>query len=143
MYRYVTQYHDLDGGSTQVDPSRIPSFPINDFMQSVAGRNLAGAAWDLIAQKQAQGAQAMQRDEIIRNMSAETGIPEVHLHSAVPFGDTSNVALPTPANRAVVDARARQKQELERQAAGEALLAEHLEQIKIVREKTSICTSSP
>ena len=135
MYRYVTQYHDLDGGSTQVDPSRIPSFPINDFMQSVAGRNLAGAAWDLIAQKQAQGAQAMQRDEIIRNMSAETGIPEVHLHSAVPFGDTSNVALPTPANRAVVDARARQKQELERQAAGEALLAEHLEQIKIVRER--------
>ena len=42
-YRYVAQYHDLEG-STQVDPSRIKSYPVNDFMQSVAGRNMAGAA---------------------------------------------------------------------------------------------------
>ena len=88
MYRYVAQYHDLEG-STQVDPSRIKSYPINDFMQSVAGRNMAGAAWNLIREKNEQGAAAMQRNEIIRNMSVETGIPEVHLHSAVPYGDTS------------------------------------------------------
>ena len=105
-YRYVAQYHDLEG-STQVDPSRIKSYPVNDFMQSVAGRNMAGAAWDLIAQKNEQGAAAMQRNEIIRNMSVETGIPEVHLHTAVPYGDSSNIALPTPANRAVVEASAR------------------------------------
>ena len=60
MYRYETQYHDMtvDRG---LDPRKIPHYPINDFMQSVAGRNLAGAAWDELAALQAKGAQAMQR----------------------------------------------------------------------------------
>ena len=132
MYRYVAQYHDLEG-STQVDPSRIKSYPINDFMQSVAGRNMAGAAWNLIREKNEQGAAAMQRNEIIRNMSVETGIPEVHLHSAVPYGDTSNVALPTPANRAVVEASARHQRALQVQAANEQMLSEQLEQMKLVQ----------
>ena len=132
MYRYVAQYHDLDG-STQVDPSRIKSYPINDFMQSVAGRNMAGAAWNLIREKNEQGAAAMQRNEIIRNMSIETGIPEVHLHSAVPYGDTSNVALPTPANRAVVEASARHQRGLQVQAANEQMLSDQLEQMRLVQ----------
>ena len=57
MYRYETQYHDMtvDRG---LDPRKIPHYPINDFMQSVAGRNLAGAAWDELAALQAKGAQA-------------------------------------------------------------------------------------
>ena len=87
-YRYVAQYHDLEG-STQVDPSRIKSYPVNDFMQSVAGRNMAGAAWDLIAQKNEQEAAAMQRNEIIRNISMETGIPEVHLHTCLLYTSPS------------------------------------------------------
>ena len=65
-------------------------------------------------------------DEIIRNMSVETGIPEVHLHTAVPYGDSSNIALPTPANRAVVEASARHQRGLQNQAATEQMLAEQL-----------------
>ena len=48
MYRPVKQYHDI-GNPTEVDPNKIPSYPLNDAMQSVQGRNLAGAAWDLLA----------------------------------------------------------------------------------------------
>ena len=99
MYRYETQYHDVtvDRG---LDPRKIPHYPINDFMQSVAGRNLAGAAWDKIAAMQAQGAQAMQRDQQIREVSVATGVPEVHLHAAVPQGYSApqyfSIATPRP-----------------------------------------------
>ena len=86
LYRVEAQYHDLTG-STEVDPSRIPSYPINDALRGVAGRNLAGASWDSLAAKQESAAQAMQRGEQIRAMSVQTGIPEVHLHGAVPLGD--------------------------------------------------------
>ena len=55
LYRVEAQYHDLTG-STAVDPSRIPNYPINDALRSVAGRNIAGAAWDYLAAKQAQAA---------------------------------------------------------------------------------------
>ena len=62
LYRYESQYHDLSG-STEVDPSRIPSYPINDALRGVAGRNIAGAAWDALAAKQESAAQAIQRGE--------------------------------------------------------------------------------
>ena len=85
LYRYETQYHDVTVDSG-LDPRKIPHYPINDFMQSVAGRNLAGAGWDVLAASQAKGAQAMQRDQDIRNISVATGIPEVYLHPSVPQG---------------------------------------------------------
>ena len=62
LYRYESQYHDLSG-STEVDPSRIPSYPINDALRGVAGRVLAGAAWDAIAARLAAAAQAMMRGD--------------------------------------------------------------------------------
>ena len=85
MYRSETQYHDVTVDSG-LDPRKVPHYPIIDFMQSVAGRNLAGAAWDQLAAMQAKGAQAMQRDQDIREISVASGIPEVFLHQSVPQG---------------------------------------------------------
>ena len=106
MYRYITQYHDMhqDRG---LDPSKIPHYPINEFMQSVAGRNLAGAAWDQIAAMQAKGAQAMQRDQEIREISVATGVPEVHLHSSVPQGYSHLVGRPVARPQTIVRCRAK------------------------------------
>ena len=103
LYRVEAQYHDLTG-STEVDPSRIPSYPINDALRSVAGRNIAGAAWDALAAKQASAAQAMMRGDQIRAMSVQTGIPEVHLHGSVPLGD-GQTRMPQPSNQAQMDAQ--------------------------------------
>ena len=85
MYRYETQYHDMTV-DTGLDPRKIAHYPINEFMQSVAGRNIAGAAWEQLAALQAKGAQAMQRDQDIRAISAATGTPEIALHSSIPQG---------------------------------------------------------
>ena len=103
LYRYESQYHDLSG-STEVDPSRVPSYPINDALRGVAGRNIAGAAWDALAAKQASAAQAMQRGEQIRALSVQTGIPEVHLHGSVPLGG-GRMPTPAPSNQAQMDAQ--------------------------------------
>ena len=103
LYRYESQYHDLSG-STEVDPSRVPSYPINDALRGVAGRNLAGSAWDALAARQASAAQAMQRGEQIRALSVQTGIPEVHLHGSVPLGG-GRMPTPAPSNQAQMDAQ--------------------------------------
>ena len=84
LYRYELQYHDMQ--PTQIAPGKIRQYPQNLAMQSVVGRNLANTAWDVLAAKQQQGHEAMQRDEQIRMLSMQTGVPEVHLHSSVPHG---------------------------------------------------------
>ena len=82
LYRYERQYHDME--PTQMAPGKIRQYPQNLALQSVMGRNLANTAWDVLAAKQQQGHEAMQRDEQIRMLSMQTGVPEVHLHSSVP-----------------------------------------------------------
>ena len=79
MYRVELQYHDI-GPPEELDASKIPSYPLNDAMQSVAGRNIAGAAWDLLAAKQVQMEQAMQRAEQFRAMAAAAQVPPVFVH---------------------------------------------------------------
>jgi len=73
-------------------------------LRGVAGRNIAGAAWDALAAKQASAAQAMQRGEQIRALSVQTGIPEVHLHGSVPLGG-GRMPTPAPSNQAQMDAQ--------------------------------------
>ena len=58
---------------TQIAPGKIRQYPQNLAMQSVAGRNLANTAWEILAAKQQQGHEAMQRDEQIRMLSMQTG----------------------------------------------------------------------
>ena len=89
LYRYELQYHDMQ--PTQIAPGKIRQYPQNLAMQSVVGRNLANSAWDVLAAKQQQGHEAMQRDEQIRMLSMQTGVPEVHLHSSVPHGHQNMV----------------------------------------------------
>ena len=91
MYRYELQYDDIS--TTQLDPRKIPHYPINDALQSVGGRNIVGLPWDTLAAKQAQGAQAMLRDRALRSISITHKIPEVHLGQA----NQDLVALHTPA----------------------------------------------
>ena len=57
LYRYELQYHDMQ--PTQIAPGKIRQYPQNLGMQSVAGRNLANTAWDILAAKQQQGHEAM------------------------------------------------------------------------------------
>ena len=97
MYRYELQYDDIS--TTQLDPRKIPHYPINDALQSVGGRNIVGLPWDTLAAKQAQGAQAMLRDRALRSISITHKIPEVHLGQANP----DLVALHTPAAPAASD----------------------------------------
>ena len=82
MYRYELQYHDME--PTQMAPGRIRQYPQNLALQSIMGQNLAHTAWDVLAAKQQQGHEAMQRDEQIRMLSMQTGVPEVQLHAAAP-----------------------------------------------------------
>ena len=91
MYRVELQYDDIS--TTQLDPRKIPHYPVNDALQSVGGRNLVGLPWNALAEKQAQGSQAMLRDRALRSISISHGIPEVHLGHASP----DLVAMHTPA----------------------------------------------
>ena len=92
MYRVELQYDDIS--TTQLDPRKIPHYPINEALQSVGGRNLVGLAWNALAEKQAQGAQAMLRDKALRSISISHGIPEVHLGHASP--DLISMHTPQP-----------------------------------------------
>jgi hypothetical protein len=83
MYRVELQFDDISG-NTQIDPSKIPHYPINDALASVAGRNLVGLPWDALVAKQAQGSQAMLRDQALRSISIAHGVPEVHLGGCLP-----------------------------------------------------------
>ena len=94
MYRVELQYDDIS--TTQLDPRKIPHYPINEALSSVGGRNLVGLPWNALAEKQAQGAQAMLRDKALRSISITHGIPEVHLGQASP----DLVALHTPSQPA-------------------------------------------
>ena len=82
MYRIELQYDDIS--TTELDPPKIPHYPINDALRSVGGRNLMGLPWNALAEKQAQGAQAMLRDRALRSINISHGIPEVHLGHASP-----------------------------------------------------------
>ena len=73
MYRVELQYDDIS--TTQMDPQKIQHYPINDALQSVGGRNLVGLPWNALAEQQAQGSQAMLRDEALRSISITHGIP--------------------------------------------------------------------
>ena len=80
MYRYELQYHDME--PTQMAPGRIRQYPQNLALQSIMGQNLAHTAWDVLAAKQQQGHEAMQRDEQIRMLSMQTGVPDCLLYTS-------------------------------------------------------------
>ena len=96
MYRVELQYDDIN--TTQLDPRKIPHYPINEALQSVGGRNLVGLPWNALAEKQAQGAQAMLRDRALRSISVSHGIPEVHLGHASP----DLIAMHTPVDATLI-----------------------------------------
>ena len=97
MYRVELQFDDISG-NTQIDPSKIPHYPINDALASVGGRNLVGMSWDALAAKQTQGSQAMLRGQALRSISIGHGIPEVHLGHASPDLVAMHTPRPPPSN---------------------------------------------
>jgi len=102
MYRFENQYDDLRH-PTQIDPTKIPFFPINEALKSVGGRNIVGLPWDALAQKQAMGAQAMLRDQALRSISVTHAVPEVHLGHAPPDLIAHHTPARAPAPLAIED----------------------------------------
>ena len=50
LFQPELQYWDIKG-PTEIDPKRIPEFPASDLIQSIAGQNLKGAAFEVLLQK--------------------------------------------------------------------------------------------
>ena len=49
LFQPELQYWDIRG-PTEIDPKRIPEFPASDLIQSIAGQNLKGAAFEVLLQ---------------------------------------------------------------------------------------------
>ena len=47
MFQYEMQYDDIQG-PTEIDMTRIPEFPASAALQSIEGKNLKGAAFDVL-----------------------------------------------------------------------------------------------
>ena len=77
----------------------------------------------------------MNRGDQIRALSAATGIPEGHLHAAVPLGDPGQMPMPSPANRALLDAQAARDAQMARDAADEQRRQSAMDMIRRIREQ--------
>ena len=77
-FRPELQYWDIRG-PTEIDPQRIPEFPASDLLQSIAGQNLKGAAFEVLLQNQERAAQADARNQAFFALAGQTGIPAAQL----------------------------------------------------------------
>ena len=62
LFEPELQYWDIKGPQ-EIDPTRIPEFPASDLLQSIAGQNLKGAAFEVLLQNQERAQQADQRNQ--------------------------------------------------------------------------------
>ena len=58
-FQVEPQYYSL-GGTTEIDPTHIPEFPVSERLRGIEGRNIVGAPWD---QLNAQADNARQAEE--------------------------------------------------------------------------------
>ena len=70
MFQVELQYDDIKG-PTEIDMTRIPEFPASAALQSIAGQNLKGAAFDVL---QAYADQARMAD--MRHEAAGAPLPD-------------------------------------------------------------------
>ena len=78
LFQPELQYWDIKGPQ-EIDPTRIPEFPASDLLQSIAGQNLKGAAFEVLLQNQVRAQQADQRNQAFYSLAQQTGIPAAQL----------------------------------------------------------------
>ena len=78
LFEPELQYWDIKGPQ-EIDPTRIPEFPASDLLQSIAGQNLKGAAFEVLLQNQERAQQADQRNQAFYSLAQQTGIPAAQL----------------------------------------------------------------
>ena len=59
LLEVTPQFHTLSG-TTEIDPRRIPEYPVSERLRGIEGRNLVGQPWDVLA---AQADKAKQAEE--------------------------------------------------------------------------------
>ena len=82
LFEPELQYWDIKGPQ-EIDPTRIPEFPASDLLQSIAGQNLKGAAFEVLLQNQEKAQQADQRNQAFYSLAQQTGIPAAQLSPMV------------------------------------------------------------
>ena len=82
LFQPELQYWDIRG-PTEIDPKRIPEFPASDLIQSIAGQNLKGAAFEVLLQNQERAQQADARNQAFYSLAQQTGIPAAQLSPMV------------------------------------------------------------
>ena len=82
LFEPELQYWDIKGPQ-EIDPTRIPEFPASDLLQSIAGQNLKGAAFEVLLQNQERAQQADQRNQAFYSLAQQTGIPAAQLSPMV------------------------------------------------------------
>ena len=78
LFEPELQYWDIKGPQ-EIDPTRIPEFPASDLLQSIAGQNLKGAAFEVLLQNQERAQQADARNQAFYSLAQSTGIPAAQL----------------------------------------------------------------
>ena len=75
LFEPELQYWDIKGPQ-EIDPTRIPEFPASDLLQSIAGQNLKGAAFEVLLQNQEKAQQADQRNQAFYSLVSEDELKE-------------------------------------------------------------------
>ena len=80
LFRVEPQFHTLSG-TTQLDPTHIPEFPVSERLKGIEGRNIVGQAWDVLAAQAEKAKQAEERQIALRFAAEQTGIPEGKIYA--------------------------------------------------------------
>ena len=80
LFQVEPQFYSL-AGTTEIDPSHIPEFPVSERLKGIEGRNLVGAPWDQLAAQADQAKQAEERGMALHYASEQTGIPIQHIYA--------------------------------------------------------------
>ena len=80
LFQVEPQFYSL-AGTTEIDPSHIPEFPVSERLKGIEGRNLVGAPWDQLAAQADQAKQAEERGMALHYASEQTGIPVGHIYA--------------------------------------------------------------
>ena len=78
QFKYVLQFHDISA-PTEVDPSHFREYPASDLLQSIAGQNLKGAAFDVLQMNQERARRAEERNQAFWELCRQTGMPAAHV----------------------------------------------------------------
>ena len=80
LFQVTPQFHTLSG-TTEIDPKRIPEYPVSERLRGIEGRNLVGQPWDVLAAQADKAKQAEEKYVALRYAAEETGIPEGHVYA--------------------------------------------------------------